>query len=123
MPRKSRYNQLNNRLNVDPELYKKISSLKKYCPKAYKYLIFHLSKEKVNGIYTKDLPTSNEFKFVYGQIKITYEIKNKLIHYLELEPSQFFIDGHKIELDVYKNIPYRNDRDKFKIDLMHQMNN
>ena len=50
-------------------------------------------------------------------------MKNKLIHYLELEPSQFFIDGHKIELDVYKNIPYRNNQDKFKIDLMYQMLN
>ena len=36
----------------------------------------------------------------------------------DIEPSQFLLDGYVYELDTYRGMPYRNQRDKFKIELM-----
>lgn len=118
------YNFFNNQL-YDFEFQKKLKALKKYCPSAYKYLIFKFNKTDYfnsnDGIYVVDLPTSEEFKFVYGQIKLIYLINNKKSKFIDLEPSDFFIDGYKFDLKVYKKMYYRNSKDKFKIDLMLEM--
>lgn len=103
------------------EFNKKVRALKKYCPLAYKYLIFKIDKNdflKFNdGMYEINLPTAKEFKFLYGQIKLKCFIENKKAIF-DLEPSQFLLDGYKSELRTYKSIYYRNEKDKFKIDLM-----
>lgn len=100
---------------------KKVRALKKYCPLAYKYLIFEIDKNdffKLNdGMYEINLPTAKEFKFLYGQIKLKCCITNQKAM-LDLEPSQFLLDGYKSELSTYKSIYYRDEKDKFKIDLM-----
>jgi len=116
---------MNNLNYIDDNYFqKKVRSLKKYCPKAYKYLIFEFKNEvlkQTNGKYEVDLPTSPEFKFVYGQIKLIYEIRDENLLYIDLIPSDFFIDGYITDLNVYKSIYYRNEKDKFKIDLMFEM--
>lgn len=38
-----------------------------------------------------------------------------------IEPSQFLLDGYMSSLDTYKGICYRDNKDKFKIDLIMQM--
>ena len=101
-------NSLSN--NSDNEFTKKLRALKKYCPQAYKFVIFKFKDTYLNvenGEYSINLPTSKEFKFVYGQIKLIYRVKNKGIKFIYLE--------------VYKSIYYRNAKDKFKIDLMLEM--
>lgn len=110
-----------NTLNACNLFNKKLRALKKYCPQTYKYLIFQRPIETSDGMYELDLPTSFEFKFIYGQIKIIYEVKNGVPFFKDLEPSQFFIDGYNFDLNIYKNIYYRNPQDKFKIDLMYSM--
>ena len=80
-------------------------------------MLFEHQNQVIDGIYEEELPTSKEFKFVYGQIKIQYEIKNGIPYYQNLEPSQFFMDGYRFDLNVYKGIYYRNNRDKFMINL------
>ena len=40
---------------------------------------------------------------------------------LDIEPAQFLIDGYITDLDIYEGIPYRNERDLFKIRLFNQM--
>lgn len=110
--------------NSDNEFTKKLRALKKYCPQAYKFVIFRFKDTYLNvenGEYSINLPTSKEFKFVYGQIKLIYRVKNKGIKFIDLEPSDFFIDGYRFDLEVYKSIYYRNAKDKFKIDLMLEM--
>lgn len=106
---------------MDKEFNKKLSSLKKYCPQSYKYLIFQFRHynffQDKDGVYEFNLPTSSEFKYIYGQIKLKYCVKDKNIIFKDLEPSQFFMDGYMIDLDAYKGIYYRNNRDKFMIDL------
>ena len=42
---------------------------------------------------------------------------NKKIMLIDLKPSDFLMDGHNYDLEVYKSIYYRNSKDKFKIDL------
>lgn len=121
-PYNNNFNLSFNDNNTTNLFNKKLRALKKYCPKAYKYLLFESQKtEKKDGTYVEKLPTSKEFKFVYGQITVQYEVKNGAIYYQELEPSQFFIDGYNFDLEVYKGIYYRNNRDKFKIDLFISM--
>lgn len=104
---------------------KKLRSLKTYCPIAYKQLIFRVKKELLidieDGTYFKDLKASQEFKFIYGQIKLVYSVRKGIIIMESIEPSQFFLDGYMSSLDTYKGIYYRNKKDKFKIDLVMQM--
>lgn len=104
------------------DFIRKARSLRKYCPKAYKELVFGTRNKNLNllpnGRYTQNLYTSDEFKTVYGQIKLAYSVENGNVTIEDIEPSQFLLDGYVFELDIYKGMPFRNDRDKFKIDLM-----
>lgn len=118
-PYHNNFNKYNN-IYKNNEFSKKLSSLKKY-------LIFQFRHyncfQKENGSYELNLPTSPEFKYIYGQIKLKYCVKDKNIIFKDLEPSQFFMDGYKMELDVYKKFYYRDEKDKFKIDLMLTLKN
>lgn len=109
----------------EQEFNKKIKALRKYCPLAHKQLVFKVTKGLVNqhenGKHCVNLRTSNEFKFVYGQISLVFTVKDKKIVINDLLPSKFFLDGHRHELGVYKGIYYRNNKDKFKIDLLSEM--
>lgn len=122
-PYSNNFNQSFNDINTTNLFNKKLRALKKYCPQAYKYLLFEHQKQVENGIYEEKLPTSKEFKFVYGQITIRYEIKNGVPYYQDLEPSQFFMDGYRFDLNVYKGIYYRNNRDRFMINLFLTLKN
>ncbi len=125
-PYHDNFNKPSNLFNIDNGFNKKIRSLKKYCPSAYKYMTFELKNKKYflnlnDGIHFINLPTSDEFRFVYGQIKLKVNVLNGNIIYEDIEPSQFFIDGYVSDLDIYKSMYYRNSKDKFKIDLMLEM--
>ena len=104
---------------------KKLRSLKTYCPIAYKELIFEVKKELASsmkdGKYERNLKTSNDFRFIYGQIKLIYSVNNGVITMENIEPSQFLLDGYMSSLDIYKGICYRDKKDKFKIDLFISM--
>lgn len=115
------FNQSFNDINSTNQFNKKLRALKKYCPQAYKYLLFEHQKEIKDGIYEEELPTSKEFRFIYGQIKLIYSVKNGVITMENIEPSQFLIDGYMSSLEIYKGICYRNKKDKFKIDLFISM--
>lgn len=101
----------------------KLKSLKKYCTKSYKYLCFEILDkdlfENFNGTYYHDLPTSDEFKMVYGQVRLKYSIYGSMIVLEDLEPSDFLKKGFYIELNSYKGMFYANSKDKFKIELMN----
>lgn len=103
---------------------KKLRALKTYCMKSYKYFAFELTDEDFeskDGTYSYDLPTSNEFRLIYGQIKLIYTIKNNEIILDNLEPKSFFMEGYSRLLETYKGIYYRDDKDKFKINLLNNL--
>lgn len=107
------------------DFQRKLKSLKIYCPVAYKELIFNIGKSDLNllanGTYSIKLHTSNDFKFVYGQIQFIFSVFNDNIIVEDILPQQFFLDGYYRLLNIYKGVPYRNEKDKFKIDLMLKM--
>lgn len=130
-----RYNDIGILADVDPTLkfqyknqndfVKKFRSLKTYFPLAYKDLLFRLDKRKLyelkDGEYIQELLTTDEIKFVYGTIKLIFSVKNGNILIENLEPEEFLIDGYYKLLKIYQGIPYRNEKDLFKIKLLKQM--
>lgn len=92
---------------------------------SYKDLLFHLDKRKLyelkDGAYVKELLTTEEIKFVYGTIKLCFSVKNGNIVIENLEPEDFLLDGYYTLLNVYQGIPYRNEKDLFKIKLLKNM--
>lgn len=104
------------------DFYRKVRSLRTYCPRSYKNYLFKISKEGYfeteDGRYSKDIYTSKEFRFIYGQIKLIYSIEKNKVIIEDIEPAQFLIDGYKTKLETYRSMFYRDERDKFKIDLM-----
>lgn len=103
------------------DFIKKMRSLKTYCPRAYKDLIFNIEMKNLHylkdGKYQKDLYTSKCFKFVYGQIQLIFTVEKGNVLIEDLLPHRFFLDGYFSLLDTYKGMPYRDKRDRFKIDL------
>lgn len=103
---------------------KKLRALKVYCMRSYKYFVFELTDEDFeskDGTYSYNLPTSDEFKLIYGQIKLLYTIKNNEIILDDLELVSFFMTGYMKELNTCKGIYYRDDKDKFKINLLNSL--
>lgn len=105
------------------DIIKKIRSLKKYCIKAYKELIFYVFNniQIQDGYYEKELTTYQEFKKVHGQIKVIYEVRDKKITIKDITPSKFLIDGYMKELETYKGMYYNDEKDKFKINLVMKL--
>lgn len=106
------------------ELNKRLRSLKKYCPQSYKYLIFKFKNNNTfsnDGEYELELPTSSEFKFIYGVIKVKYIVKSNVPRIIEISPDDFLLDGYLSDLDCYRGMFYRNEKDKFKIDMMYAL--
>ena len=102
---------------------KKLKALRQYCPLGYKDLVFNKSKifQKENGLYKTKLKTIKEFERLYGPIKVVYEVNDDAIILKNLEPEEFLLEGHKRLLDTYAGMPFRNDKDKFKIKMMNLM--
>ncbi len=103
------------------DFVKKYRSLKLYCPKSYKYVCFHLLKNlkvKDAGKHIASIPTDLIFSLVYGEVQLIYSVVNGRIVIEDLFPSDFLLEGYTRVLDTYKGIPYRNAKDKFRINLI-----
>ena len=97
----------------DENLFNKyLKSIKTYNMYAYKELVFsiigqlrtgHLVGEKIKGnIYKCELQSSKIFEFVYGKTYFTYRVEGTTIYLMGMEPKDFLIAGHSIELDGKK---------------------
>lgn len=103
---------------------RKKQSLRKYCPQAFKFLVFDLRSRLENttqGKHKIKLPTSEEFKFVHGQIELIYSIRNNTIIFEDIKPSDFLLKGYVRELDTYNGIFIKDKTDIFKINLLRKM--
>ena len=109
----------------ETDFTKKLRSLRTYCPFAYKDLRFRIPREELfstnEGIHIVNLPTSKEFEFLYGKIRFIYEVKEQTVIIHDIEPADFLLSGFNSSLQVYRGMYFRNDKDKFKIDLMFKM--
>lgn len=101
---------------------KQLRSLRKYFMHQWKYLTFDFFK---NGIFEKELGKHVEylhadriFEKVYGKLQLEYEVKENTIILIKITPTQFLLEGHKRELSTYKGVPYIDEKDKKKIELV-----
>ena len=107
---------------------KKIRAIRRYSMNAYKYWHFKalpiLKKEsKKEGDYELELPVNELFKKVYGDVKILFSVKNGVVILENITPSEMLMSMFMGNLPTYKGIPYRDLKDKFKIELMKEIKN
>lgn len=107
------------------EFRKKERALRKYLMRAYKYWIFDavpiLQREnKKDGKYELELPVDKLFEKVYGKVKILFTVENDIVIIEDIVPGDILSAMFSRELPSYKGIPYRNEKDKFKIELMKE---
>ena len=100
-------------------------TLKKYCMNAYKYWNFDVlpklkQTNKKDGQYELELPVSKLFIKVYGEVKVLFSVKNDVVILETIVPDEILTAMYRKELPTYKGVPYRNDRDKFKIELLKE---
>lgn len=105
------------------EFKKKERVLKKYIMGAYKYWIFEVipilqREHKVDGQYELELPVDKLFEKVYGKLKILFSVKKDVVILEDIVPSEILTAMFMKELPTYYGVPYRNERDKFKINLL-----
>lgn len=105
------------------EFTKQLKALRKYFTKTYKQFIFEVLDEmkrvsKEDGYYSTTLDIDEIFNKVYGQLKVNYIVKNGVVYIETFEPAQMLQDMYFRLLPTYEGIPYRNDKDLFKIKLL-----
>lgn len=112
----------------------KEEALEKVSKRAYKELIFEIKKEIRAGNFERGIFEDNIYKVplsvdpilkqVYGNFEAFFIIdhENRTFQYLKIEPEEFLMRVHKQALPIYKGIPYRDAKDKFKIDLAIRQN-
>lgn len=110
------------------EFSKKIRAIRRYSMNAYKYWVFDavptLKKEnKVDGSYELELPVNEIFKKVYGAVKVLFSVKNDVVIIENIVPDDILMTMFMQDLPTYKGVPYRNNKDKFKIDLVKEIKN
>lgn len=101
---------------------KLIYGLKEINRIAYKQFIFkRLEFNKENGKHELLLNTDRNFKQIYGDIKIIYSKIDNNIIIENIEPSRVLIEYHKKRKNTYKGIPFVDQKDIFKINLIREM--
>jgi hypothetical protein len=107
------------------EFNKKLRALKKYQMRSYKYIIFKLDYEKdfsmVKGRHELEIPTDPIFKKIYGQVKIIYYVFEEGLIIEDLVPGDILKACYMKELPSYKGVPFRDEKDIFKIKLVEKM--
>lgn len=109
------------------ELKNIMRSLRLYNRVGYKQIILRDRLEELefkdvgNGIYKAELKTDSLFKKVYGSCEVYMELGRKSIKIIRIEPYDLLMAGYRKILDTYKGIPYRDNKDLFKIRMMDNL--
>lgn len=101
----------------------KAKALKKYFSGTYLYFVKEILPKlkqngKIDGVYEVELPIEEDFKKVYGSIKLKFNVKSDIAYLEDIEPSNLLHDMYTYLLPTCKGIPYRNNRDLFKIKMI-----
>lgn len=105
------------------EFIQQLRAIRKYFSRAYKQFIFEILEEmkrqtKEDGYYSTTLDVDEIFNKVYGQLQVNYIVKDRVVYIERFEPVEILYDMHFKLLPTYKGIPYRNEKDLFKIKLL-----
>ena len=104
------------------EYTKLLKGLKEINMLAYKDIIF--KKKQFNtepGKHYLTLTTDDDFKKVHGEIRLIYTTIKDTIVIENIEPSNILMEYHKQRKNTYKGIPYVDEKDLFKINLVKEL--
>ena len=106
----------------EAECRKLVRGLKQINMLAYKQFIFkQLEFDKELGKHELILNTDKNFKLIHGDIKIIYSTYNNVICIENIEPSNVLMEYHSKRKNTYKGIPFVDNKDVFKINLLKEM--
>lgn len=112
-------------IQTTPLFDKELRSLKYYCMRSYKDLMFNIGAAGIRkvkrGINKIDIFTDPTFKTIYGQIKVVYERQGKYIYLLCIEPENLLLVGHNRRLEVCRGVPIMSERDRFKVETLKRL--
>ena len=101
---------------------KLVRGLKQINMLAYKQFIFkQLEFSKEIGKHELILNTDKNFKLIHGDIKIIYSTYSNGICIENIEPSSVLMEYHNKRKNTYKGIPFVDNKDVFKINLLKEL--
>ena len=104
---------------------KQLRAIRTYFMNVYKYLTFDFFKkgifEQEIGVHWLYLPTDRLFEKVYGKLMMQYEVTDRVIILIRFEPRDILIAGYISELNTYKGVFYRDEKDKKKIEIIKRL--
>lgn len=106
---------------------KKERALRRYFMGAYKYWIFEAvpklkQTNKRDGKYELKLPVGYKFTKVYGDVKVLFSVKDDTVILEDIVPNDILLEMFSKDLPTYKGVPYLEAKDRFKIDLVEEIN-
>lgn len=107
----------------ESDMTKCLRSLRKYNMRAYKQFVFDVNELKhiKDNEYRIDFISDNKFQKIYGKVYMIITLVKDEIILNRLEPHNFFIAGHRAELESYKGVPIISKKEKLKIDFLDKM--
>lgn len=112
-------------IQTTPLFEKELRSLKYYCMRSYKDLMFNIGADEIRkvkrGINKIDIFTDSTFKVIYGQIRVVYERQGKYIVLLCIEPENLLLAGYGRLLEICKGIPIMSEKDRFKVETLKKL--
>ena len=108
---------------LDENEYRKLlRGLKEINKLAYKQIVFRTLKfDKTPGKHEIILKSSDTFRKVHGDIKLIYSTYKDTILIENIEPSSVLLEYHCKKKNTYKGIPFVDNKDVFKINLIREM--
>lgn len=112
-------------IQTTPLFEKELRSLKYYCMRSYKDLMFNIGADEIRkvkrGINKIDIFTDSTFKAIYDQIRVVYERQGKYIVLLCIEPENLLLAGYGRLLEICKGIPIMSEKDRFKVETLKKL--
>lgn len=104
------------------EYTKLLKGLKEINMLAYKEIIFKKKEfDTTPGKHELLLTTNEDFKQIYGDIKLIYSTIKDTIVIENIEPSNILMEYHNVKKNTYRGIPYIDEKDLFKINLVKEL--
>lgn len=108
---------------IDENEYRKLlRGLREINKLAYKQIVLKkIEFDKTPGKHEAILNSSEIFKKVHGDVKLIYSTYNDTVVIENIEPSRVLIEYHNKKKNTYNGIPFVDDKDVFKINLLREM--
>lgn len=106
----------------EAQIRKLLYGLKEINKLAYKQVVLrNIDFEKENGKHELILNTDKSFKKLYGDVRIIYSTYDNNIVIENIEPSRVLIEYHNKKKNTYRGMPFVDNKDIFKINLIREM--